>query len=121
MSPKFAPNLLSTDSLLEVSPGGKVAEWGAESNECWLNLLIKLLGDVGDTIEATLIPPEAGLLSDVVFRVFAMGEGVLSAVEDASVPGVVTAPLVDCVLLSIVMSVVDVRTRSQSPGLRLLA
>ena len=62
MSPKFAPSLLSTDSLLESLCGGKVAEWGVESYECWLNRLMTLSGEVGDTIEATLIPPEEGEL-----------------------------------------------------------
>jgi len=99
MSPKFDPSLLSTDSRRGIS-AGNVADGGAESYECWLNLLIRFSGEVGDTIEATLIPPDAGLFNGCVFGPVDIGEGVLSIRDDTSVPGVVAVPHAEAVLLS---------------------
>ena len=59
-----------------------------------------LSGEVGDTIEATLIPPEEGELRGCGCWLAAIGDGVLSTAEDTSVLGVVTVPVADCVLLS---------------------
>jgi hypothetical protein len=99
MSPKFVPSLLSTDSLRGIS-GGYVADGGAESYDWWLNLLTRLSGDVGETIEATLMPPDAGLFNGCVLGPVEIGEGVLSMMDEASVPGVVAVPQADAVLLS---------------------
>jgi hypothetical protein len=61
---------------------------------------MRFSGDVGDTIEATLIPPDAGLFNDCVFKPVEIGEGVLSIRDDTSVPGVVAVPQAEAVLLS---------------------
>ena len=65
---------------------------------------------VGDTIEATLMAPEAGEFNGCVFGPFDMGEGVISVADEESARerrGLrFGAPLVDCVELSAAVSVV---------------
>lgn len=60
---------------------------------------------VGETIEATLMAPEAGELRGCVFGPFDMGEGVMSVADEESaresMGSIAGVPLLDCVELSI--------------------
>lgn len=58
------------------------------------------------------MPPDAGELSGCVLGPVEVGEGVLSTMDETSVPGVVTAPELDCVLLSALPSAFYTNTMS---------
>jgi hypothetical protein len=81
MSPKFCPSW-----LLTLSRRDSLAPKNELFSDCLLNLWLGanwswLAGVVGETMEATLMPPEVGELSGCAMFVV-MGDGVLSLVEE---------------------------------------